>query len=132
MKGKYNNFYLIAFLLFIIINIAAVFVVFKKYRKDSGNSMMVSNAKFKLSQLKEKIGQLESKLPIEDSLLNQEVLEIKLDQEMVDSMLNIKSLDKVSLSSIANRIAQLTEKSGEVQKSIDALASTPPSDLEGQ
>jgi predicted nuclease with TOPRIM domain len=125
MKGKYKKFYLIAFLLFVVINIAAVFVVFKKYRKDSSNSMLVSNAKFKLSQLKEKVNHLESKLPIEDSLLNQEVIEIKFDQEKVDSMLNIKSLDNESLQSLADKIAQLTEKSGEVEKSIESLASTP-------
>lgn len=87
--------------------------------------MLVSNAKFKLSQLKEKVNHLESKLPIEDSLLNQEVIEIKFDQEKVDSMLNIKSLDNESLQSLADKIAQLTEKSGEVEKSIESLASTP-------
>jgi hypothetical protein len=110
MKGKYKKFYLIAFLLFVIINIAAVFVVFKKYRKDSNNSMLVSNAKFKLSQLKEKVDILESKLPIEDSLLNQEVIEIKFNQEMVDSILNIKSLDNESLQSLADKIAQADRK----------------------
>jgi hypothetical protein len=124
MKGKYKKFYLVAFLLFVIINIAAVFVVFKKYRKDSSNSMMVSNAKFKLSQLKEKVNRLESKLPVEDSILNQEFVEIKFNQQMVDSILNIKSLDNESLQSLANKIVQLTEKSGEVEKSIESIAST--------
>jgi ABC-type Na+ efflux pump permease subunit len=124
MKGKYKKFYLVAFLLFVIINIAAVFVVFKKYRKDSSNSMMVSNAKFKLSQLKEKVNRLESKLPVEDSILNQEFVEIKFDQQKVDSMLNIKSLDNESLQSLANKIVQLTEKSGEVEKYIESIAST--------
>jgi hypothetical protein len=124
MKGKFRNFYLIVFLLFIIINIAAVFVVFKKYRKDSSNSMLVSNAKFKLSKLREKVDILESKLPLEDSLLNQEVIEIKFNQDKVDSILNIKSLDNESLQSLAYKIVQLTEKSGEVEKSIESLAST--------
>jgi hypothetical protein len=124
MKGKYKKFYLVAFLLFVIINIAAVFLVFKKYRKDSSNSMMVSNAKFKLSQLKEKVNRLESKLPVEDSILNQEFVEIKFDQQKVDSMLNIKSLDNESLQSLANKIVQLTEKSGEVEKYIESIAST--------
>jgi|688.fasta_scaffold15523_4 hypothetical protein len=124
MKGKYKKFYLVAFLLFVIINIAAVFVVFKKYRKDSSNSMMVSNAKFKLSQLKEKVNRLESKLPVEDSILNQEFVEIKFNQQMVDSILNIKSLDNESLQSLANKIVQLTEKSGEVEKYIESIAST--------
>jgi ABC-type Na+ efflux pump permease subunit len=124
MKGKYKKFYLVAFLLFVIINIAAVFVVFKKYRKDSSNSMMVSNAKFKLSQLKEKVNRLESKLPVEDSIINQEFVEIKFDQQKVDSMLNIKSLDNESLQSLANKIVQLTEKSGEVEKYIESIAST--------
>jgi hypothetical protein len=125
MKGKYKKFYLIAFLLFVIINIAAVFVVFKKYRKDSSNSMLVSNTKFKLSQLKEKLNRLESKLPVEDSILNQEVVDIKFNQQIVDSLLNIKSLDIESLQSLADKIAQLTEKSGEVEKSIESIASTP-------
>ena len=87
--------------------------------------MLVSNAKFKLSQLKEKVDKLESKLPIEDSLLNQEVIEIKFNQEMVDSILNIKSLDNESLQSLADKIVQLTEKSGVVEKSIESIASTP-------
>lgn len=87
--------------------------------------MLVSNAKFKLSQLKEKVDILESKLPIEDSLLNQEVIEIKFNQEMVDSILNIKSLDNESLQPLADKIAKLTEKSGEVEKSIESIASTP-------
>jgi hypothetical protein len=87
--------------------------------------MLVSNAKFKLSQLKEKLNRLESKLPVEDSILNQEVVDIKFNQQIVDSLLNIKSLDIESLQSLADKIAQLTEKSGEVEKSIESIASTP-------
>jgi hypothetical protein len=124
MKGKYKKIYLFAFSVFILINIAAVFIVFKKYRKDSNNSMLVSSAKFELSKLKEKIGELEAKLPIEDSLLLKEVESIKLSQVMVDSLLKFNTLNNQSLSEIADKIAQLTSESGKVEKSIDALATT--------
>jgi hypothetical protein len=123
MKGKYKKIYLTAFMLFILVNIGAVFFVFKKYRKDSSNSMMVSSAKFELSKLKEKIGQLEAKLPEKDSLLLMEVESIRMNQALVDSLLNFNTLDNQSLSEIADRIAKLTTKSGEVEKSIDAIAS---------
>jgi DNA-directed RNA polymerase alpha subunit len=124
MKGKYKKIYLVAFLLFIVINIAAVFFVFKKYRKDSNNSAMLSSAKFELSKLKEKIGELEANVPIEDSLLLKEVESIKLSQVMVDSLLKFNTLNNQSLSEIADKIAQLTSESGKVEKSIDALATT--------
>lgn len=123
MKGKYKKIYLTAFMLFILVNIAAVFFVFKKYRKDSNNSMMVSNAKFELSKLKEKIGQLEAKLPAQDSLLMKEVEAIRMNQALVDSLLNFNTLNNQSLSEIAAKIVHLTTKSGEVEKSIDAIAS---------
>ena len=123
MKGKYKNIYLMAFMLFIVVNIAAVFFVFKKYRKDSNNSMMVSSAKFELSKLKEKLGKLEAKLPEQDSLLLREVESIRMDQALVDSLLNFNTLHNQSLSEIASKINQLNTKSGEVEKSIDAVAS---------
>ena len=112
-----------AFMLFIVVNIAAVFFVFKKYRKDSNNSMMVSSAKFELSKLKEKLGKLEAKLPEQDSLLLREVESIRMDQALVDSLLNFNTLHNQSLSEIASKINQLNTKSGEVEKSIDAVAS---------
>ena len=124
MKGKYKKIYLIAFILFICVNIAAVFFVFKKYRKDSNNSTRLSSAKFELSKLKEKIGELEAHVPIEDSLLTKEVESIRLSQAMVDSLLKFNTIDNQSLAEIAEKIAQLTSKSGEVEKSIDALATT--------
>ena len=123
MKGKYKKIYLTAFMLFILVNIGAVFFVFKKYRKDSNNSMMVSNAKFELSKLKEKIGQLEAKLPEQDSLLLKEVESIRMNQALVDSLLNFNTLNNQSLSEIAAKISLLNAKSGEVEKSIDAIAS---------
>ena len=123
MKGKYKNIYLMAFMLFIVVNIAAVFFVFKKYRKDSNNSMMVSSAKFELSKLKEKISQLEAKLPEQDSFLLKEVESMRMDQALVDSLLNFNTLHNQSLSEIASKINQLNTKSGEVEKSIDAVAS---------
>ncbi len=123
MKGKYKNIYLMAFMLFIVVNIAAVFFVFKKYRKDSNNSMMVSSAKFELSKLKEKLGKLEAKLPEQDSLLLREVESIRMGQALVDSLLNFNTLHNQSLSEIASKINQLNTKSGEVEKSIDAVAS---------
>ena len=123
MKGKYKNIYLMAFMLFIVVNIAAVFFVFKKYRKDSNNSMMVSSAKFELSKLKEKLGKLEAKLPEQDSLLLREVESMRMDQALVDSLLNFNTLHNQSLSEIASKINQLNTKSGEVEKSIDAVAS---------
>ena len=123
MKGKYKNIYLMAFMLFIVVNIAAVFFVFKKYRKDSNNSMMVSSAKFELSKLKEKLGKLEAKLPEQDSLLLREVESIRMDQALVDSLLNFNTLHNQTLSEIASKINQLNTKSGEVEKSIDAVAS---------
>lgn len=86
--------------------------------------MLVSSAKFELSKLKEKIGELEAKLPIEDSLLLKEVESIKLSQVMVDSLLKFNTLNNQSLSEIADKIAQLTSESGKVEKSIDALATT--------
>jgi len=86
--------------------------------------MLVSSAKFELSKLKEKIGELEAKLPIEDSVLLKEVESIKLSQVMVDSLLNFNTLNNQSLSEIASKITQLNTKSGEVEKSIDALATT--------
>ena len=123
MKGKYKNIYLMAFMLFIVVNIAAVFFVFKKYRKDSNNSMMVSSAKFELSKLKEKLGKLEAKLPEQDSFLLKEVESMRMDQALVDSLLNFNTLHNQSLSEIASKINQLNTKSGEVEKSIDAVAS---------
>lgn len=86
--------------------------------------MLVSSAKFELSKLKEKIGELEAKLPIEDSLLLKEVESIKLSQVVVDSLLKFNTLNNQSLSEIADKIAQLTSESGKVEKSIDAIATT--------
>lgn len=123
MKGKYRKIYLSAFMLFILLNIAAVFFVFKKYRKDSNKSMMLSSAKFELSKLKEKIGQLEAKLPEQDSLLIKEVESMRMDQALVDSLLNFNTLNNQSLTEIASKITQLNTKSGKIEKSIDAVAS---------
>lgn len=122
MKGKYKKIYLIAFTLFIIINIAAVFVVFKKYRKDSNNSLLVSNVKFKMAKLKEKIQYLENKVPVYDSTLIQEMESMKLNQAMVDSLLNFKNINKETLADIAQKIANLSSKSGELEKSIESVA----------
>ena len=85
---------------------------------------MLSSAKFELSKLKEKIGELEANVPIEDSLLVKEVESIRVSQAMMDSLLKFNALNNQSLSEIADKIAQLSSKSGKVEKSIDALATT--------
>ena len=46
-----------------------------------------------------------------------------MDQALVDSLLNFNTLHNQSLSEIASKINQLNTKSGEVEKSIDAVAS---------
>lgn len=122
MKGKYRKIYLLSFILLAGITLAAVFVVFKKYRNESNNSMMVSNAKFQLSKIKERITQIENRLPIADSSLLQDIETIKLDEATVDSLLNFNSLSKESLEVIAEQLAKLSSRSSKVEKSVDALA----------
>lgn len=122
MKGKYRKIYLLSFILLAGITLAAVFVVFKKYRNESNNSMMVSNAKFQLSKIKERITQIENRLPIADSSLLQDIETIKLDEATVDSLLNFNSLSKESLEVIAEELAKLSSRSSKVEKSVDALA----------
>lgn len=122
MKGKYRKIYLLSFILLAGITLAAVFVVFKKYRNESNNSMMVSNAKFQLSKIKERITQIENRLPIADSSLLQDIETIKLDEATVDSLLNFNSLSKESLEVIAEQLAKLSSRSSKMEKSVDALA----------
>lgn len=122
MKGKYRKIYLLSFILLAGITLAAVFVVFKKYRNESNNSMMVSNAKFQLSKIKERITQIENRLPISDSSLLQDIETIKLDEATVDSLLNFNSLSKESLEVIAEQLAKLSSRSSKMEKSVDALA----------
>ncbi|MBL7789241.1 MAG: hypothetical protein JNL75_05340 [Chitinophagales bacterium] len=122
MKGKYRKIYLLSFILLAGITLAAVFVVFKKYRNESNNSMMVSNAKFQLSKIKERITQIENRLPIADSTLLQDIETIKLDEATVDSLLNFNSLSKESLEVIAEQLAKLSSRSSKMEKSVDALA----------
>ncbi len=52
---------------------------------------------------------------------------LMMNQDLVDSLLTFKSLNNESLTAISNKISLMTQQSGEVEKSVDALASETPS-----
>lgn len=122
MKGKYRKIYFLSFVLLSFVTIASIFVVFKKYRNEFSESKTLSGAKFELSKIKEKIGNLEEKMPVLDTTISEEYITLKLEEAFIDSLLNYNAISKESMLSIAEKLSNLTTKSEKLEKTIDELA----------
>jgi len=119
VKGKYKSLYITAFAVFLVINVVAIFFVFKKYKMDCKESQLMTSTKFRYSKVKEKIANIKTKIPqIKDSLQLVEFKNIELEKEYLDSVLAVDFISRESLSQISNKIYDISSKSNHLEQEI--------------
>jgi hypothetical protein len=124
VKEKFKSLYVFAFIVFVIINIGAVFFVFKKYRKDNRGNLLVTTTKFKYSKVKETIASIESKLAVAptDTVSIQNFESLILDKKYLDSILAFDHINDDALAKINDKIFDLNSKSLQLEQHIDSQA----------
>jgi hypothetical protein len=121
VKGKFKSLYIFCFVLFVIINIGAIFFVFKKYRKESNESQLISSTKFKYSKVKETIANIESKLnTVNDTIALQNFESLVLDRKYLDSILAFDQINEDALAKINDKVFDLNSKSHQLEQQIDS------------
>lgn len=120
MKGKFKSLYILCFVVFVIINIGAIFFVFKKYRKETNESQLISSTKFKYSKVKETMSVIESKMPeIKDSITLLTFKSLELDKKYLDSILEFDQINEFALTKINDKIFDLNSKSHQLEQQIE-------------
>lgn len=120
MKGKFKSLYILCFIVFVIINIGAIFFVFKKYRKETNESQLISSTKFKYSKVKETMSVIESKMPeIKDSIALLTFKSLELDKKYLDSILEFDQINEFALTKINDKIFDLNSKSHQLEQQIE-------------
>lgn len=116
LKLKYKRIYIYALSCFALINVAAIFIVFKKYRKDSKNSEIISSTKLKFSKLKEKVSGIEDSMHLQADDIDTaayHVLNSRL--KFLDSVLAKDQISEDHIASITQDIYDLQILSSEIE-----------------
>jgi hypothetical protein len=101
MQNK--KIYLFAIFILVVINIFAVFFIFKKYRSSTKKSSEISAVKIKFAEIKEKINKMPDSILMDSSFLSiwQDIEKTNFE---VDSLLQGLNYDTVGISIIHQKI----------------------------
>lgn len=116
LSGKYRRLYIGAILCFILINIAAIFFIFKRYNAENKTTQIISSTKFRFAKLKEKIESIRDSIYVSQDTLSLAAFDvIKRDEETLDSILVSDNFDSKSIEFLNQRIYELASKSNELE-----------------
>ncbi|MFY7861733.1 MAG: hypothetical protein ACOVP5_05850 [Chitinophagales bacterium] len=116
---RYKRLYLLAIIGFAAINIASVFLVFKKYKCDFRTSTTVSSTKSKYSNLQEKLEILS-----DSAILNKNELELTelnlLTSQLfaMDSILVKDNIADADLQDINSKLYEYSAKGNEIENQL--------------
>jgi hypothetical protein len=115
-KQRYKRLYWLAILSFATINVAAVFLVFKKYKCDFKTSTTVSNTKSKYSALQEKLEILADSAALNKNELELAELTLLTSQLFtMDSILVKDNIADADLQDINTKLYEYSTKGNEIE-----------------
>ncbi len=119
ISKKYKSLYLYCILIFVVINIIAIFVVFKKYDSENSKLMMVSSTKNRYSKLREKIESLhDSASLISDSMKLSVLKKLETERIGLDSILLSDNFSEKNLELINQKIYDMSSQSNILENTI--------------
>lgn len=115
MIDKYKKLYIGSLGIFLMINILAIFVVFKKYNSENQKIQATSMTKMRFSKLKEKIEVLKDSVYSSNKAENlNEYNQIAAEEQELDSILLQDNFSDKSIEIVNQKIYDLASKTNEL------------------
>lgn len=120
MIDKYKKLYIGSLGIFLMINILAIFFVFKKYNSENKKIQATSKTKMRFSKLKEKIEVLKDSLYSSHSTQNlNEYNQIAAEEQELDSILLQDNFSDKSIEIVNQKIYDLASKTNDLSATLN-------------